>query len=74
MSVMIFRVIVWFVFLSFSAIRAPLSGMDDRQGHAAVTNLSRKISGAGKRPNYSVTFELSRLSSFLVWTVFALHG
>jgi hypothetical protein len=70
MNVIIFRVIVWFVFLSFGAIKAPLSGMDDRQAHGAVTDFS----GSGKQPNYFVTSGRSRLSSFLVWTAFALHG
>jgi hypothetical protein len=48
--------------------------MDDRQAPGAVTDLFRDFSGAGKERKYSVTFERSRLSSFLVWTVFPLHG
>jgi hypothetical protein len=74
MNVIIFRVIVWFVFLSFGAIKAPLSGMDDRQTRGAVTNFWREISGLGKDEDYLVTIVRSRLSSFLVWTAFALHG
>jgi hypothetical protein len=70
MNVIIFRVIVWFVFLSLGAIKAPLSGMDDRQALGAVTDFSR----SGKQQKYFVTSVCSRLSSFLVWTAFALHG
>jgi hypothetical protein len=74
MSVIIFRVIVWFVFLSFGAIKAPLSGMDDRQARGAVTNFWREISDLEKYEDYFVTLRGSRLSSFLVWTAFVLHG
>jgi hypothetical protein len=73
MSVISFLVIVCLL-LVLSANRAPLSKMDDRQGHGAVTNLSREFFGAGKHPKVFVTFGRSRLSSFLVWTGFALHG
>jgi hypothetical protein len=48
--------------------------MDDRQAGGTVTNLFRKFSGAGNDLKYFVTFGRSRLSSFLVWTGFALHG
>jgi hypothetical protein len=47
--------------------------MDDRQARGTVTGLFRNLSGPGK-PKYFVTFERSGLSSFLVWTGFALHG
>jgi hypothetical protein len=48
--------------------------MDDRQARGMVTNFSREFAGAGKHRKVFVTIGRSRLSSFLVWTGFALHG
>jgi len=48
--------------------------MDDRQTRGTVTDLFRKFLGAQKQPKYFVTVGRFRLSSFLVWTVFVLHG
>jgi hypothetical protein len=48
--------------------------MDDRQARGAVTDLFPNFSGAGRQRKYFVTCERSGLSSFLVWTGFALHG
>jgi hypothetical protein len=48
--------------------------MDDRQARGTVTDLFRNLSGTGKQRKYFVTFGRSGLSSFLVWTGFALHG
>jgi hypothetical protein len=74
MRVISFRVIVLFVFLFFSAIRAPLSWMDDRNGGVAVTDFLRKFFWASQNDIYSVTLERAALSSSAVWTFFALHG
>jgi hypothetical protein len=60
--------------LFFGANRAPLSGMDDRQTRATVTGLLQKFSRSENHPKSFVTSGPSRLSSFLVWTGFALHG
>src|ERR1700694_5344226 len=61
-------------FLFFSAIRAPLSRMDDRNPGIAVTNFSRKFLLASRNDIYSVTSDHAALSSSAVWTCFALHG
>src|SRR5438045_9686522 len=64
----------FFCFLFFSAIRAPLSRMDDRNGGVAVTNFSRKFHRSSQNDIYSVTSDRAALSSSAVWTCFALHG
>src|SRR3977135_3949614 len=61
-------------FLFFSAIRAPLSRMDDRTREGAVTIFSRKFFLASRNDIYSVTLRHAALSSSAVWTCFALHG
>jgi hypothetical protein len=61
-------------FLFFSAIKAPLSRMDDRNGGVAVTNFLRKFFRAPRNDIYSVTLDRAALSSSAVWTCFALHG
>src|ERR1700730_4873260 len=61
-------------FLFFSAIRAPLSRMDDRNGNVAVTNFLRKFFRPTRNRIYSVTSNRIALSSSAVWTCFASHG
>jgi hypothetical protein len=73
MSVISFRFIVCLL-LVFERKWSASSGMDDRQVCGTVTDLFQNVSGPGKQRKYFVTHGPSCLSSFLVWTGFALHG
>jgi len=61
-------------YLFFSAIRAPLSRMDDRNRDVAVTGFFWKKFLSSQNRIYSVTSDRAALSSCAVWTCFALHG
>jgi hypothetical protein len=62
------------LFLVFGAINAPLSWMDDRTLHHAVTEFFAEFRSAARPVDYFVTRNRPGLSASVVWTGFALHG